>query len=259
MESLKITKPDQHIISCLKEIPENPRGIVIAIHGFSSSKECATYQTLFRKMPAAGYGVIGIDLPGHGFEESQQETLSIEGGKNSIEAAEQYAAGQYLGLPLFYFASSFGAYLTGLYVSTRPHLGRKAFFRSAAVNMPELFVKKNPTEQDRKNLAALEEKGYFDANIETSKPVRITREMYRDFEMNDLFRTFDPSAFGGTAVKMAHGAEDAVIDPRAAERFAAQFQIPISFFENEGHSLSGHSGTADRVAELAIAFYDADD
>ena len=201
MESLKITKPDQHIISCLKEIPENPRGIVIAIHGFSSSKECATYQTLFRKMPAAGYGVIGIDLPGHGFEESQQETLSIEGGKNSIEAAEQYAAGQYLGLPLFYFASSFGAYLTGLYVSTRPHLGRKAFFRSAAVNMPELFVKKNPTEQDRKNLAALEEKGYFDANIETSKPVRITREMYRDFEMNDLFRTFDPSAFGGTAVK----------------------------------------------------------
>ena len=70
MESLKITKPDQHIISCLKEIPENPRGIIIAIHGFSSSKECATYQTLFRKMPAAGYGVIGIDLPGHGFEES---------------------------------------------------------------------------------------------------------------------------------------------------------------------------------------------
>ena len=125
--------------------------------------------------------------------------------------------------------------------------------------MPELFVKKNPTEQDRKNLAALEEKGYFDANIETSKPVRITREMYRDFEMNDLFRTFDPSAFGGTAVKMAHGAEDAVIDPRAAERFAAQFQIPISFFENEGHSLSDHPGTADRVAELAIAFYDADD
>ena len=88
--------------------------------------------------------------------------------------------------------------------------------------------------------------------------MRITREMYRDFEMNDLFRTFDPSAFGGTAVKMAHGAEDAVIDPRAAERFAAQFQIPITFFENEGHSLSGHPGTADRVAELAIAFYDAD-
>ena len=258
MESVKIKKPDQHTVSCLKEVPENPRGIVIAIHGFSSSKECATYKTLFRKMPEAGYGVIGIDLPGHGFEESLQETLSIEGSKNSIEAAEQYAAAQYPGLPVFYFASSFGAYLTGLYVSTRPHGGRKAFFRSAAVNMPDLFVKKHPTEQDRKILAALEEKGYFDANIETAKPVRITREMFRDFETNDLFQIFDPTAFGGTAVRMAHGEKDTVIDPKAAERFADRYHIPLTFFKNEGHSLSDHPGTADRVAELAIAFYDAD-
>ena len=258
MESVKIEKPDHNIVSCLKEIPENPKGIVIAIHGFSSSKECATYQMLFRRLPAAGYGVIGIDLPGHGYEEALQETLRIEGCKNSIEAAEQYAAAQCPGLPVFYFASSFGAYLTGLYISTRPHLGKKAFFRSAAVNMPELFVKKNPTERDRKILDALEMQGYFDANIETSKPVRITREMYCDFETNDLFQIFDPSAFGGTAVRMAHGAEDAVIGPRAAEKFAAQFHLPLTFFENEGHSLSDHPGTADRVADLAIAFYDAD-
>ena len=258
MKSVKIEKPDHNIISCLTEIPKNPKGIVVAVHGFSSSKECGTYAVLFRRLPSAGYGVIGIDLPGHGVEESFRETLRIEGCKNSIEAAEQFAAACCPGLPVFYFASSFGAYLTGLYISTRAHLGRKAFFRSAAVNMPELFVKKNPTARDRKILDALEKQGYFDANIETSKPVRITREMYRDFETNDLFQIFDLSAFGGTAVRMAHGAEDAVIDPRAAEKFAAQFHIPITFFEDEGHSLSGHPDTADWVADLAIAFYDAD-
>ena len=258
MESVKIGKLDHNTVSCLTEIPENPKGMVVAVHGFSSSKECATYQMLFRRLPAAGYGVIGIDLPGHGFEESLQETLRIEACKNSIEAAEQFAAACCPGLPVFYFASSFGAYLTGLYVSTRPHQGRKAFFRSAAVNMPELFVKENPTERDRKILEALEKQGYFDANIETSKPVRITREMFHDFETNDLFEVFDPSAFGGTAVRMAHGAKDAVIDPKAAERFAARFQIPITFFESEGHSLSDHPETPDCVADLAIAFYDAD-
>ena len=258
MKSEKIKKPDHNIISCLTEIPKNPKGIVVAVHGFSSSKECGTYAVLFRRLPSAGYGVIGIDLPGHGVEESFRETLRIEGCKNSIEAAEQFAAACCPGLPVFYFASSFGAYLTGLYVSTRPHLGKKAFFRSAAVNMPDLFVRKNPSEQNRKMLADLEEKGYFDANIETSKPVRITREMFHDFETNDLFQIFDPSAFSGVAVRMAHGAKDAVIDPKAAERFAAQFQIPITFFENEGHSLSDHSDTPDRVADLAIAFYDAD-
>ena len=258
MESVKIKKIDQNIVSCLMENPEHPKGIVIAIHGFSSNKECATFQMLFRRLPAAGYGVLGIDLPGHGSEESLQETLRIEGCKNSIEAAEHFAADRFPGLPIFYFASSFGAYLTGLYVSTRPHLGRKAFFRSAAVNMPELFVGPNPPERHRQILEALEKQGYFDANIETSKPVRITKEMYRDFKMNDLFQIFDPTAFGGTAVRMAHGSEDAVIDPRAAEKFAAQFHVPLTVFENEGHSLSGRPDTADRVADLAIAFYNED-
>ena len=57
---------------------------------------------------------------------------------------------------------------------------------------------------------------------------------------------------------MVHGALDSVIDPRAAEHFASRFRIPITFFENEGHSLSDHEDTPDRVADMAIAFYDAD-
>ena len=83
-------------------------------------------------------------------------------------------------------------------------------------------------------------------------------EMYHDLETTDLFKQFEPSRFGSTGVEMVHGACDSVIDPRAAERFASRFRIPITFFENEGHSLSDHKGTPDRVADMAIAFYDAD-
>jgi len=256
MESVKIEKPDQNIVSCVKEVPEDPKGIVIAVHGFSSSKECSTYQLLLRRMPAAGFAVIGIDLPGHGFEESSRETLRIEGCKNSIEAAEKYAGSLLPGLPIYYFASSFGAYITGLYISTREHTGRKAFFRSAAVNMPSLFVKEKPTEQDQKLLKDLEEKGYFEANVETGKPVRITREMYRDLETTDLFQIFNPNLYGRNQVMMAHGANDRTIDPNAARKFADQFRIPIHIFENEGHSLSDHPGTPDHVADLAIAFFE---
>ena len=136
MESVKIEKPDHNIVSCLKEIPENPKGIVIAIHGFSSSKDCATYQLLLRRLPAAGYGMFGIELPGHGTGESSRELLRIPGAIDSIETAERYVAERYPSVPIFYFASSFGAYLTGLYISTREHKWKKAFFRSAAVNMP---------------------------------------------------------------------------------------------------------------------------
>ena len=255
MEYFKIRKEDGNIVSCLKEIPDNPCGIVIAVHGFSSSKECATYQLLLRRMPPAGFGVIGIDLPGHGSEESFREELRIEGAVDSIEAAESYAAEQYPGVKICYFASSFGAYLTGYYISTRPHRGRKAFFRSAAVNMPELLIRKNPTEQDRKLLAELEEKGYFEANVETSQPVRITRGMVHDLEKTDLFEIFDAGRFGENEVMMAHGAADSVISPEAAVSFAEKFRIPIRLFENEGHSLSGTPETPERVADLAIAFY----
>ena len=63
MEYMKIRKKDSNIVPCVKSIPEKPKGIVIAIHGFSSSKECATYQMLLRRLPEAGYGMIGIELP----------------------------------------------------------------------------------------------------------------------------------------------------------------------------------------------------
>ena len=190
MEYIKIRKQDSNVVPCVKSIPEDPKGIVIAIHGFSSSKECATYKMLLRRLPEAGYGMIGIELPGHGREEALQETLRIEGCMNSIEAAEKYISETWPGTEVFYFASSFGAYITGLYISTREHLGRKAFFRSAAVNMPSLFVKKNPNEKECKWLAELEQKGYFDANVDLGAPVRITREMYHDLEENDLFEIY---------------------------------------------------------------------
>ncbi len=257
MEILKITKSDGNIVPCIMEIPQKLRGIVLAVHGFSSSKECSTYQLLLRRMPPEGYGVVGIDLPGHGFEESLREELRIKGALDSIEATENYITTVWPNKPVFYFASSFGAYLTGLYISSRPHAGRRAFFRSAAVNMPDLFIKENPTEEDRKHLEELKTRGWFEMNVETARPVRITKGMMEDFENTDLFSIFDSSAYGGTRVKMAHGAEDIVIDPNKAKRFAEQFQIPITVFKDEGHSLSDHPETPDRVADLAIAFYNS--
>lgn len=255
MENMKIRKQDSNIVPCVISIPENPKGIVIAIHGFSSSKECATYKMLLRRLPEAGYGMFGIELPGHGKEEALQETLRIQGCMDSIEATEKTISETFPGTEIFYFASSFGAYITGLYISTREHLGRKAFFRSAAVNMPSLFVRKNPNEKERKLLEELNQKGYFDANVDLGAPVRITREMYHDLEANDLFEIFAPSRFGDNEVAMVHGAEDTVIDPNAARAFAKKFNIPITILEHEGHSLGNSPDTPELVADLAISFY----
>ena len=256
MEYIKIRKMDSNIVPCVKCIPEKPKGIIIAIHGFSSNKDCATYKMLLRRLPEAGYGMIGIELPGHGKEEAFQETLRIEGCMRSIEATEKYILRMFPRTEIFYFASSFGAYVTGLYISTREHRGRKAFFRSAAVNMPSLFVRKNPNEKERKWLAELNQQGFFDTNSDLGAPVRITKAMYHDLETNDLFEIFDPERFGNNKVVMVHGAEDTVIKPDAAKAFAEKYHIPITVFDHEGHSLNGTPETPEKIADLAIAFFD---
>lgn len=256
MEKLKLTKKDSHIVSCVIEVPQDPKGIVIAVHGFSSSKEGTTYQMLMKRLPSAGYGVLALDLPGHGVEESAQELLRVSGALDSIETAEAYVSEHYPEIPICYFASSFGAWLTCLYISLRDHKGRHVFLRSAAVNMPELFLKKELTEEERKHIDDLETKGYFDTNMDLHAPVRITKEMFEDFEKTDLFRLFDPEKFGYHEMLMVHGEDDTVIDPEAAIRFAEEFTIPLIMVPEEGHSLCDHPGTADRVIDLAIELYD---
>lgn len=253
MEKLVLKKRSGYSVSCVKEIPDNCKGIVIAVHGFSSSKECGTYQVLLRKLPLAGLGMIGIDLPGHGKEESYEETLRIEACKDSISAVEEYIKADYPTLPIYYFGSSYGAYVTGLYISTREHIGRKAFFRSGAVNMPDLFIKTDPSEEEQEKLNQLATMGFFYHSLDDAhQPVKITQGFYDDLAENNLFEVFSPGRFGDNKISMAHGLEDAVIDPQKARAFAEKYGITIHFFEHQGHSLES---AADNVVDLAIRFF----
>lgn len=260
MNKISLEKKSGYFVSCIEQIPDPCKGIVIAVHGFSSNKECATYQVLLKKLPAAGLGMIGIDLPGHGREKSYEETLRIEGCKESIAAVEKYIRCTYPALPIYYFGSSFGAYILGLYLSTREHAGGRAFFRSAAVNMPELFIKENPSAEEQEMLNQLHERGFFYHSLDRAhQPVKITQGFYHDLAENDLFAIFDPARFGSNEVAMAHGLKDAVINPRKARAFAEKFHILIRFFENEGHSLGSAADTPEQVADLAIRHFTGND
>ncbi len=255
MNYFNIKKENGKAVSCVSEIPENHKGIVIAVHGFSSSKESSTVRLLLKRLPSHGYGVIGLDLPGHGSGESLKELLRIPGALDSIQAVENYIIINYPNSEVAYFASSFGAYLTAIYISTREHKGRKAFFRSAAVNMPELFIKENPTEKEKEMLADLREKGYFDTNMDLNQSVRITRDMFDDLRQYDLFETFNPNRFGKHYIAMAHGADDNVIELAKAEEFAKRFNVPITVFPGEGHSLSNDPMTPQKVVDMAAELY----
>lgn len=255
MRTYDIKKPGGEYVSCGEVIPENAEKIVIAVHGFTSSKESPTVQLLMKRLPEKGLGVVGMDLPGHGTGRSLKEELRIGACLESVSALEEHIASRFPDAEICYFASSFGAYITGIRISTMPHRGRKAFFRSPAVNMPSLFIRKDLTEEDRAFYRELDQKGFAERSFDLGRPVRITGGFIEDLKSHDLFSLFDPEKFGHHLIAIARGEKDAVIDPREAARFAAAFHIPETVFPGEGHSLSDRQETPLLVADLAASLF----
>lgn len=255
MITYDIKKPGGAYVSCGEVIPEKAEKIVIAVHGFTSSKESPTVQLLMKRLPEKGLGVVGIDLPGHGMGSSLKEELRIGACLESVSAAEEHIASRFPEAEICYFASSFGAYITGIRISTEPHRGRKAFFRSPAVNMPSLFMRKDLTEEERAFFRELDEKGFAERSFDLGRPVRITRGFIDDLKSHDLFSLFDPEKYGHHSIAIARGEKDRVIDPAEAARFAAAFHIPETVFPGEGHSLSDDPGTPLLVADLAASLF----
>lgn len=254
-----ILKNDNGEISCLAAMPgragAEPEAIVIVIHGFGSSKESPTAQMMLEDLPEHGLGALAIDLPGHGTHESFETPLSIKTALDSIETAESYLIEEYAFPRIYYFASSFGAYLTLLYLASRRHTGDKAFLRSAAVNMPELFY----AAPDSPLAKELERTGYVVLQEAGPAPVRVTKELVEGLAENDLFEVIpaamDEGVFDGIDLAMIHGEKDMTIDPAGAIRFAAICDIPLTVMEGEDHTLSTDPASPAKVSAAAVDFY----
>ena len=157
------------------------------------------------------------------------------------------------------FGSSFGAYITMLYI-TRLNTSRdaagslaettvqpyvvKAFLRSAAVNMPELF--EEPAPDDAEQLAR---DGYVIMDYEP-RNLKITSEFIADLQANNLFQCF---VKGDAQLKMIHGTADEDIDYAKAVAFAYQYDIELISVQGGDHRLS-IPGAPEKVVEEVLKF-----
>ena len=262
MKNIDIVSKNGDIVSCLLAKPEQtePTAFVIVIHGFGSSKESPTAQMMLEALPKAGFGAIGLDLPGHGTHDSFDIPLTIQNCLDTIGTVESYLIETYCFPRIFYFSSSFGAYLTLLYLATRRHTGDKAFLRSAAVNMPELFGAGSTLEGMPSGiLEQFEKQGYIILNDAGPAPVKVTKEFVEGLTANKLFdlvpTAIEEGRFDGIELEMVHGEKDAVIDPAQAITFSEICSIPITVLEGEDHTLSTDPASPSKVSELAVSFY----
>lgn len=212
-------------IPYIANVKGDERQVVIILHGFDSSKDSPTAKMMLEELPKAGIGAIAFDMPGHGDNPVPREDLRVSGCMLALEAIEELVGELAPQAEISYFGSSFGAYIVLNALALRPELERKAFLRSAAINMP-----------------------YLDFEEYEEAPAEFITEMQEAF---DLMWNFGHSK---SSFKMIHGTLDEDIAYQVAEFFSQKFGIELITIENGDHRLSGE-GMPERVLKEALDFF----
>lgn len=241
-----IERESSYDIPYTAEIREDHKKIVIVVHGFGSSKESPTAQMLMENLPEHGIGVIAFDFPAHGDSPVDGWKLRIDHCIDDLKAVENLARKNNPEAQVEYFGSSFGAYIILNYIKRDKVKGAKAFLRSAAVNMPELFREPAPDEK-----LSLRTRGYLVQDYGSGRPLKVTWAFLNDLQEHQLMENFDA---GDSQLKMIHGSSDETISYDRAKEFAEKNGIPLVTVEGGDHRLSV-SGAPEKVLQEALDFF----
>lgn len=207
-ERYAIEKPDGNRVPILISEPECSVGngagaenetAVIIVHGLGASKKAVSTEYYRRYFNSRGLAVIAYDQPGHG---ESEEPMGVDRSLESLKAVELFAKEKFPGREICYFGSSYGAYITGLYVRKCEHLGYKAFMRSGAMIFPEMILSK----VNASDLSRIELGNASDLNI-------IEFRNAGDLNRTDA-ENADAKAFDGTKAS-ANADAEADSNPRA--------------------------------------------
>lgn len=107
--------PEGHLLFAKDWKPEGEvRGAVALVHGLG--EHIGRYQPVAELLNAAGYSVIGFDLPGHGQSEGKRGHASYDTIGKEIDHLLQEVRQRYPGKPMFLYGHSLGGALVLYYV-----------------------------------------------------------------------------------------------------------------------------------------------
>jgi alpha-beta hydrolase superfamily lysophospholipase len=108
-----------------------PKGVVSLVHGLG--EHTGRYQHVAEAMNAAGYAMLGFDLPGHGLTEGTRGHASYDDILNDIDCLLKETSQRYPGKPGFIYGHSLGGALVLYYC-----LKRQPVLKGAVVSAPGL-------------------------------------------------------------------------------------------------------------------------
>ncbi len=233
-------------IPCINNLVADTKIAVIISHGFGSSKESQTAQTITKTLGKYGIGTFSYDFPAHGDSPVDGDMLRIGNCTSDLAAVEAHVRKIMPNVEIAYFSSSFGAYINLIYLATCKHAGRKSFLRCAALDMRGIFRRDITPE----HYALLNNQGFVMLDKGYVR-LKITREFLDDLNNYDVFKLYHP---GMTKIAMIHGTADITAPIDNARHFATQFGIELTEVAGADHRFLIPGGM-DKVVDAAVNFF----
>ena len=112
--------------------------IVVGVHGFAGDKESSVLIQLAKELNKQNKALISFDLPCHG-ENDNSKNLNLNECICSLKTIFKYVKQNYNGISVSVFATSFGGYLTLVYLSNNNECLNKVILRAPAIFMGDIL------------------------------------------------------------------------------------------------------------------------
>lgn len=248
MKQIWLSGSGDYEISCrYQEASKNK--VLLICHGFGSSQYSPTVEALHAKLPKHGITTVSFDFPAHGDSPVGGEFLTVERCMDDLVAVEAWACQTWPGREILHFGSSFGAYITLLYLAQGEKQEKLAFLRSAAVDMYGIvcsWFSEAPLVWQKGD-----GEDYFVPDYDYARPMKITRGMLEGLRCGDVFSQYPCP---GIKLKMIHGSADSTAPVADARRFAQLAGAQLVEIADGEHRLM-EEGQLEQVIEQALQFF----
>lgn len=222
-----------------------PTEILIGIHGFFGDKESSVLVKLGNNLIENKIALVTFDLPCHGANDTSN-LLKLSDCIQAIESVFDWVHKNYPNINVSIFATSFGGYLTLLYLSNHPTHLNKIILRAPAINMSHVLEEvllpyQSLTAEDLKT----------PTNIGKEQFLLVNYAFIEELRNNNLHQTKPVDHF----LYIIQGKQDNIVNPDDNARFFNKFypnKHKIIYFENADHRFK-KPGELDRIIKETLA------
>lgn len=217
--------------------------IIIGIHGFGGDKESSVLIKMAESLKNTNIALLTYDLPCHG-ENENNKSLSLKDCLNSVKEVYEYVKTNYAGIPISFFATSFGGYLLLNFLQENEINLNKIILRAPAIKMAKVIKD-----------VILPEHGFSVSDLNTN-PVNVGYEkecfidarFVEELQEYDLNKNYNKNYF----LNVLQGKKDTTVSPADNEEFFNAKCInnyKIYYFEEADHRFKG-AGEIERIIEI---------